>query len=82
MTDGSGMMRILFVDDDVDVLDAMRLTLRGRRNEWSMQFVLSSAAALGQETLSADDTSGIVGAGGCTVDHARRGYGSSVATSR
>lgn len=36
MKDGSGMMRILFVDDVVDVLEAMRRILRERRNEWSM----------------------------------------------
>jgi putative nucleotidyltransferase with HDIG domain len=40
------MLRILFVDDDVGVLEAMRRTMRPMRNEWSMEFVRSGAAAL------------------------------------
>jgi HD-like signal output (HDOD) protein len=40
------MLRILFVDDDVRVLEAMRRTLRLMKNEWSMEFVLSGEAAL------------------------------------
>ncbi len=40
------MIRILFVDDDADVLEAMRRTLRDRRNEWAMEFASSGAAAL------------------------------------
>lgn len=40
------MIRILFVDDDADVLEAMRRTLRDRRNEWAMEFASSGPAAL------------------------------------
>jgi putative nucleotidyltransferase with HDIG domain len=40
------MLRILFVDDEVGVLEAMRRTTRPMRNEWSMEFVRSGAAAL------------------------------------
>lgn len=43
---GSGTIRILFVDDDADVLEAMRRTLRDRRREWDMMFASSGAAAL------------------------------------
>jgi hypothetical protein len=35
------MIRILFVDDEADVREAMRRTLRERRNEWSMEFTSS-----------------------------------------
>jgi len=37
---------ILFVDDEPQVLQAMRRTLHGMRNEWNMEFVSSGAAAL------------------------------------
>jgi HD-like signal output (HDOD) protein len=40
------MMRILFVDDEVDVLQAMRRTLREMRHEWNMEFASSGGAAL------------------------------------
>jgi HD-like signal output (HDOD) protein/CheY-like chemotaxis protein len=40
------MMRVVFVDDDADVLQGMRRTLRDMRNEWSMEFAQSGAAAL------------------------------------
>lgn len=40
------MIRILFVDDDVDVLEAMRRTMRPMRHEWSMEFVSSGFEAL------------------------------------
>ena len=40
------MMRVLFVDDDADVLQGMRRTLRDMRNEWAMEFAQSGAAAL------------------------------------
>jgi putative nucleotidyltransferase with HDIG domain len=40
------MLRILFVDDEVSVLEALRRTMRPMRNEWSMEFVLSGEAAL------------------------------------
>ena len=38
------MMRVVFVDDDADVLQGMRRTLRDMRNEWSMEFVQSGAS--------------------------------------
>jgi adenylate cyclase len=40
------MLRILFVDDEVSVLEAMRRTFHRMKGEWSMEFVLSGAAAL------------------------------------
>ncbi len=40
------MCRILFVDDDRNVLSGLQRLLRGMRNEWDMQFVESGAAAL------------------------------------
>jgi len=40
------MIRILFVDDEVSVLQAMQRSLHGMRNEWSMTFASSGAAAL------------------------------------
>jgi putative nucleotidyltransferase with HDIG domain len=40
------MIRILFVDDDVNVLEAMQRTMRPMRHEWSMEFVSSGSAAL------------------------------------
>jgi putative nucleotidyltransferase with HDIG domain len=40
------MLRILFVDDESSVLEAMQRTMRPMRMEWSMEFVLSGAAAL------------------------------------
>jgi hypothetical protein len=43
------MIRIVFVDDETNVLQAMRRTMHSMRTEWSMEFVSSGAAAL--ETL-------------------------------
>jgi HD-like signal output (HDOD) protein/ActR/RegA family two-component response regulator len=40
------MIRIVFVDDEVDVLQGMRRTLRDMRHEWDMEFISSGAAAL------------------------------------
>lgn len=40
------MIRILFVDDEADVLQGIRRTLRELRHEWSMEFAASGAAAL------------------------------------
>jgi putative nucleotidyltransferase with HDIG domain len=40
------MIRILFVDDEPNVLQAMRRNLHAMRNEWSMDFVLSGVEAL------------------------------------
>jgi response regulator RpfG family c-di-GMP phosphodiesterase len=39
-------IRIVFVDDELDILQAMRRTLRGMKDEWTMEFVSSGAAAL------------------------------------
>ena len=40
------MIRIVFVDDETNVLQAMRRTLHGMRTEWSMEFAASGTAAL------------------------------------
>jgi putative nucleotidyltransferase with HDIG domain len=40
------MIRIVFVDDEVNVLEAMQRTMRPMRNEWGMEFVSSGDAAL------------------------------------
>jgi CheY-like chemotaxis protein len=40
------VIRILFVDDETSVLQAMQRTLHGMRNEWSMAFASSGTAAL------------------------------------
>lgn len=40
------MIRILFVDDEVSVLQAMRRSLHDMSNEWSMEFAASGPAAL------------------------------------
>ncbi|HEY3498974.1 MAG TPA: response regulator [Polyangiaceae bacterium] len=42
------MKRILFVDDDQYVLDALRNILRKQRNEWDMVFALGGNAALAE----------------------------------
>jgi HD-like signal output (HDOD) protein len=42
------MKRILFVDDDLSVLDALRNILRKRRNEWDMVFATGAKAALSE----------------------------------
>jgi putative nucleotidyltransferase with HDIG domain len=39
-------IRIVFVDDELDILQAMRRTFRGMKDEWSMEFVSSGVAAL------------------------------------
>jgi putative nucleotidyltransferase with HDIG domain len=39
-------MRILFVDDELDILHAMRRSFHSMRDQWSMDFVSSGAAAL------------------------------------
>jgi len=38
--------KILFVDDDQNILDSLRLALRSKRAEWDMSFASSSAEAL------------------------------------
>ena len=40
------MMRIVFVDDEIDVLEATRRAMHTMRNEWNMEFVLNGDAAL------------------------------------
>src|ERR1700683_4032051 len=40
------MIRIVFVDDEVNVLQEMRRTLHSMRSEWDMEFLPSGAAAL------------------------------------
>lgn len=40
------MIRILFVDDESNIIDAMRRSLYAMRTEWHMEFVLGGAAAL------------------------------------
>lgn len=42
------MRRILFVDDDQNVLDGFRDSLRGQRRQWQMVFALGGAVALDQ----------------------------------
>ena len=39
-------MRVLFVDDEPNILSGLRRTLRGQRNEWDMSFVESGQLAL------------------------------------
>jgi putative nucleotidyltransferase with HDIG domain len=40
------MIRIVFVDDEVKVLQAMQRTMHGMRRDWDMEFLPSGAAAL------------------------------------
>jgi putative nucleotidyltransferase with HDIG domain len=42
------MIRILFVDDEASVLNALRRTLHDKRGEWQMEFAGSGAAALAE----------------------------------
>jgi len=39
-------MRIVFVDDELNILQAMGRSFHGMRNEWNMEFLSSGAAAL------------------------------------
>jgi len=39
--------RILFVDDEPKILDALRRTLHSKRNEWDIAFAIGGEAALG-----------------------------------
>src|ERR1700674_2247990 len=39
-------IRIVFVDDELNILQAMRRSFHNMREEWSMEFVSSGAAAL------------------------------------
>lgn len=49
------MTRILFVDDEPQVLDGIRISLRKRRAEWELDFVDSGAAALAAMELKSYD---------------------------
>lgn len=40
--------KILFVDDEQNILDSLRLSLRSRRNEWEMTFALGGLEALAE----------------------------------
>ena len=40
------MRRVLFVDDEADILDGLEDTLRRNRGEWTMRFALGAQAAL------------------------------------
>jgi putative nucleotidyltransferase with HDIG domain len=42
------MIRILFVDDEANVLQAMRRSFHDKTDEWSMEFAASGAAALAE----------------------------------
>jgi HD-like signal output (HDOD) protein/CheY-like chemotaxis protein len=42
------MKRILFVDDDIPLLEGLRVLLRQREREWTMRFVNSGAQALAE----------------------------------
>jgi HD-like signal output (HDOD) protein/ActR/RegA family two-component response regulator len=42
------MKRILFVDDEPEILDGLRTMLRKRREQWQMEFVVSGAAAIAE----------------------------------
>jgi len=44
----SQVKRVLFVDDDVSILDALRNLLRKQRHEWDMVFALGGVAALSE----------------------------------
>jgi len=46
MTQTTARSRVLFVDDEPSILDALRDRLRGYRHEWDMVFAASGAAAL------------------------------------
>jgi HD-like signal output (HDOD) protein len=46
MVDAPGKRRILFVDDEVQVLEGLQRMLRGLRDQWDMKFVGSGAEAL------------------------------------
>src|SRR3990167_22731 len=49
------MKRILFVDDQIDVLDGLRRLLREFRSEWEMEFVGSGNEALARMEAQPSD---------------------------
>jgi DNA-binding NtrC family response regulator len=50
--------RILFVDDEPAILDALRRSFRIHRSRWQMEFAISAARAL--EVLAADSVDVVV----------------------
>jgi putative nucleotidyltransferase with HDIG domain len=48
MTTAVPLSKVLFVDDEVRVLEGLRDSLRKQRKRWSMQFVVGGEAALAQ----------------------------------
>jgi putative nucleotidyltransferase with HDIG domain len=46
------MIRVVFVDDEINVLHAMRRAMHGMRTEWNMEFLPSGAAALDSLAVS------------------------------
>ena len=40
------MVRVLFIDDEMSALDALRRVLRPRRSEWEMEFLNDSSTAV------------------------------------
>jgi CheY-like chemotaxis protein len=42
------MSRILFVDDESDVLEGIRMSLRRERHRWTLHFALGATAALAE----------------------------------
>jgi putative nucleotidyltransferase with HDIG domain len=49
------LIRILFVDDEASILQAMQRAMHDMRNEWTMQFASSGAAALEEFAKNAAD---------------------------
>ncbi|MDB4942205.1 MAG: response regulator receiver protein [Labilithrix sp.] len=49
------MKRILFVDDEANVLDGLRASLRKHRNDWAMEFALGGERALALLELGSYD---------------------------
>ena len=58
------MIRIVFVDDEVSVLQAMRRAMRSMINEWDMEYLQSGAAPVGCEFVKFSS-----GAHRCAIPH-------------
>jgi HD-like signal output (HDOD) protein len=52
---GAPRQRVLFVDDEPDILDGLRAVLRPQRREWDMVFALGGPAGLAQVEASKFD---------------------------
>lgn len=85
------MKRILFVDDEISVLEGLRLVLRHREHEWAMTFVDSGARAINEFQTEPYDVSLNLGfchprtpRGRCIayVRHVASAYGIRVTTSK